>query len=924
MQTENKPDFRFFFEEAGNGMILFDHNMTVLEVNQAFQKISGINKTDVLSYSVYDLIKTMIPPANITKVICIVNNMLQGNSISPFEFKYQGKILEASFHADSQLQQFIGIIADITARRHTERQLEESEFNLRSLFNGMRDIVFEMDYEGRYVNIAPTSPDLMYRQPDTTVGKTLQEVFPKEQADHFLAFIRRCFDTKQPQSIEYPMLINNQLHWFEGRASLKTEKSVLFIAQEINEKKQALESIKNERNLLRGLMDNLILGIIVWDDKGNLIHTNKGFEILTGYTTDEIKNINEWFLTVYPDPEYRNSVLGDWQLSLKLPEAIRDYRIQCKDGSFKDIEFRGSFLSDGRAIVSLADISERKITEQKLLRKDNLLQASAEASQLLFTDQPLEVLVSKALETIGKAIDRDRVYVFEFHSDTVSGANLMSQRYEWVKDGITVQINNPELQNVPVDEVAPRWWNLLSHGLVVKGNIKDFPESEREALQAQDIISILVMPIVINGKCWGFVGFDNCKTEDNWTEAESHILKSVSSTIGMAIVRRRAEIDLRQAKDKAEEYNNLKTAFLQNMSHEIRTPMNGILGFTELLSEPDLTGEIQMEYINIIRSSGQRMLNIINDLMDVSLIESGQVEISNTSFNLNEEIMSIYRFFLPEADAKSLRLLYTSAGFGSKNIVFTDKEKLYAVLSNLVKNAIKYTDKGFVEIGLQKINDEYIFSVKDSGIGIPGEKREMIFDRFVQADLTISKPYEGAGLGLAIAKAYVELLGGRIWVESELGKGSQFYFTLPVSESQTPEMKESEMVHKISPGGGSAFNVLIAEDTESSDFYLTQLLKKYSKAIFHVKNGLHAVEVFKNNPGIDLILMDIKMPEMDGYQATRLIREFDKQVIIIAQTAYALTGDREKALHAGCNDHVTKPIKRETLLNIISKYLPFR
>jgi len=924
MQSEKKTDFRFFFEETGNGMLLFDKSLNVVDANRAFYSMLGFQKNDVLNHSVYDLINSLIPPVNRTRMIGIVNNMLQGNFVSPFEFEYQEKTMEFSFYANLQLQKFVGIVSDITVRKQTERRLEESEFNLRSLFNGMSDIVFEMDYEGRYLNIAPTSPELMFRPPESTVGKYLHDIFPKEQADQFLAFIRRCFDSKQPQKIEYPLPINNKIYWFEGTASLKTEKSILFIAREISEKKQAQESIQSERNLLKGLLDNLMLGIIVWDKKGNLIHANKGFETLTGYTTDDIQNIDEWFLIVYPDSEYRTKVIADWHSSsLPLTDAIREYRVKCKNGSFKDIEFRGIFLSDGSAIVSLADISERKTTEQKLFRKDNLLQASAEASQLLFTDQPLDTVVSQALENIGKAIDRDRVYVFEFHKEPETGANLMSQRYEWVKDGITVQIDNPELQNVPVDEIAPRWWNLLSQGLAVKGNIKDFPKLEREALQAQDIVSILVMPIVVNAKAWGFVGFDNCKTEDNWTESESHILKSVSSTIGMAIIRRRAEIELRKAKEKAEEYNNLKTAFLQNMSHEIRTPMNGILGFTELINEPDLTGEMQQECIEIIKTSGQRMLNIINDLMDVSLIESGQVEINKTTFNLNSELMAIYRFFLPEAEARSLRLLLTSAGFDKQHVIFTDKEKLYAVLSNLVKNAIKYTDKGFVEIGFEKNNGEYKFSVKDSGIGIACDKKEMIFDRFVQADLTISKPYEGAGLGLSIAKAYVELLGGRIWVESELGAGSQFYFTIP-SQAPIPVMHENEMIHKITPGAGYDLNVLIAEDNESSEYYLSRLLKKYTKTIFHVNTGTDAVEVFKNNPGIDLILMDIKMPDMDGYQATRLIRQFNQKVVIIAQTAYALTGDREKALKAGCNDHITKPIKREVLLNIISKYLPFR
>jgi CheY-like chemotaxis protein len=285
-------------------------------------------------------------------------------------------------------------------------------------------------------------------------------------------------------------------------------------------------------------------------------------------------------------------------------------------------------------------------------------------------------------------------------------------------------------------------------------------------------------------------------------------------------------------------------------------------------------------------------------------------------------MMSVYQFFKPEADSKSLRFLWVDEDSDPKRIIITDKEKFFAILSNLIKNAIKFTNSGFIEMGYAIKQNEYEFFVKDSGIGIANDKLEIIFERFVQADLSISRPYEGAGLGLAIAKEYVEMLGGRIWVESQPGAGSQFYFTVPASESRDFVLKEREMLYKMTPGPDSTINILIAEDTEHSDLYLTQVVKKFCKTIFHVKTGTQAVEVCKNNSDIDLILIDIKMPEMDGYQAARLIRQFNQKVVIIAQTAYALTGDREKALLAGCNDYLAKPVRRDTLLRVISRFFP--
>nr|WP_256367721.1 ATP-binding protein [Lentimicrobium sp. L6] len=236
---------------------------------------------------------------------------------------------------------------------------------------------------------------------------------------------------------------------------------------------------------------------------------------------------------------------------------------------------------------------------------------------------------------------------------------------------------------------------------------------------------------------------------------------------------------------KAEESDRLKSAFLANMSHEIRTPMNGILGFASLLKEPDLTKVEQEEYIKVINRSGTHLLDIINDLIDISKIEAGQIEVMISSFNLNEQMQLLYSFFRKETEKKGMELKLSIPQEHKGTIIQSDKEKLYAILTNLIKNAIKYSDKGIIEFWFQRItlmNNEYFeFHVKDNGIGIPLEKQEHIFDRFIQADADDSRVNEGSGLGLTISKAYVELLGGEMGLHSELGKGSDFFFIIPIS-----------------------------------------------------------------------------------------------------------------------------------------------
>jgi len=386
-----------------------------------------------------------------------------------------------------------------------------------------------------------------------------------------------------------------------------------------------------------------------------------------------------------------------------------------------------------------------------------------------------------------------------------------------------------------------------------------------------------------------------------------------------------AEFELVRAKEHAEESDRLKSAFLANMSHEIRTPMNGILGFAGLLKEPDLSGEEQQEYIQVIEKSGSRMLNIINDIMSISKVEAGQMEITISETNINDQITYLYNFFKPEVEDKGMKLSIKEALSEKKAFIKTDKEKVYAILTNLIKNAIKFTHTGSIEFGysLKPKNglDELEFFVKDTGMGIREEQKDFIFERFRQGSESLNRNYEGAGLGLAISKAYVVMLGGKIWVESCEEKGSVFYFTIPYNGEQ----KEQNIINKAIPMDVTMpqirnLKVLIVEDDEGSAILIGIAVRSFSKEIIKVRTGIEAVDACRNNPDIDLVLMDIKMPEMDGFEATKHIRQFNKNVIIIAQTAYSLSGDREKTIATGCNDYISKPIQKDQFMALMEKY----
>lgn len=374
-----------------------------------------------------------------------------------------------------------------------------------------------------------------------------------------------------------------------------------------------------------------------------------------------------------------------------------------------------------------------------------------------------------------------------------------------------------------------------------------------------------------------------------------------------------------EAKEKAEESDRLKSAFLANMSHEIRTPMNGILGFAELLSDSKTSQKEIKEYTNIIQVSGTRMLNTINDIIDISKIESGLMTVHLESSNINKQIDFLTTFFKPQIKAKGL-LFKTVCTLSKQNaILYCDREKIYSILTNLTKNAIKNTSSGGIEIGYAKKDDFIEFYVKDTGIGIAKKAQKEIFDRFIQIENFDKKVVQGTGLGLAISKAYAKMLGGNLWVESTVNVGSTFFFTIPYLKfSDVDELPSSN--NGIIDSNKKGLKILVVDDDEISNQLLSIVLQKKNHIVIQTTNGQEAVDICRDNNEIDIILMDIRMPILNGYEACKEIRLFNTEVIIIAQTAFGLKGDQEKAISAGCNGYLTKPIDHDKLHEKIESY----
>ena len=376
------------------------------------------------------------------------------------------------------------------------------------------------------------------------------------------------------------------------------------------------------------------------------------------------------------------------------------------------------------------------------------------------------------------------------------------------------------------------------------------------------------------------------------------------------------------AKGKAEESDRLKSVFLTNMSHEIRTPLNGIIGFSNLLNSQEQTNETGKYYTGIISKSGEQLLKIIDDIIEISQLETQQVKINTSKVNINYLLVNLIEEYRYSTDKKGIKLILETNLNDNDSIIYTDEPKLLKILTNLIENAIKFTKKGFVKVKYTIKDKMLAFGIEDTGIGFEQGKTFNIFDHFVQANEGISFDFGGLGLGLTIAKLNTELLDGEIKATSELGKGATFDFTITYKPAILKNEKtEKEKVKKNSQI--KKCKILIVEDEEINFLFIKEILSRinFRCKILEATNGQEAVDIFTNNPDIDLVLMDLKMPVMDGYKATKIIKDLKPEVPIIIQTAYTLEEERRKSADAGCNDFITKPIKIKEFKEVLSRNL---
>ena len=557
--------------------------------------------------------------------------------------------------------------------------------------------------------------------------------------------------------------------------------------------------------------------------------------------------------------------------------------------------------------VILRDISKQKAITKELELHNKRLESLSYLSQATF---------KSTLEQINYAINQT-LQLTESNTCLFFNYNEKTQEFK-LKTGCNktnLPLELPTDKHVYALQQIGLWGEAVRlRKAVFFNNISKKKEKTSSILLPRlKIKNYLSVPIFSDDEIKAVVVFVN--KAEHYTQKDIKQVELVMDALWKIMEKRKYQEELIVAKEKAEESDRLKSAFLASMSHEIRTPLNSIIGFSEIIAESNEDPKLA-HFSEIISKQNELLLKLVEDLIDFAKAEAGALEINNSSFSLNMLITELF-FLYNTKCAPGVTLIPQKPDKSA--IIFADEQRLKQVFSNLISNAIKFTHKGSITFGYEILESSEIHCfVKDTGIGITKENTELVFERFTKID-SFS---QGTGLGLSIVRNIIQLMNGNIWLESEPGIGSNFYFKIPY---QTEELLEINSVRPIKDSGViPPFCVLIAEDDDSNFLYLNELLNNWECTIIRAIDGKEAVKIAKNNHSITFVLMDIKLPLLNGYEATKQIKRIRPHLPIIAQTAYSLPEDKQKAEIAGCDDYLAKPIKREWINQIVTRYTKTR
>jgi PAS domain S-box-containing protein len=815
-------------------------------------------------------------------------------SISPL-MDEQGKITN-----------FIAVKEDITKRKQAETEIKRQISLINSLLDSIPDIIFFKDIRGVYMGCNPPFSEFVGRPRDKIIGWTDYDLFGKEVADSFREYDRQMLEQRQPKHneewITYPDGREKLLdtlktpYWGSDGALI----GIIGISRDMTARKQAENALRESEVNFRTFFETMTDMIVVGKPDGQILFTNRAVETKLGFSPDELAVMH--ILDLHPADkraeaeEIFTAMFRGERESCPLP-------LTRKDGSLVPVETR-IWFGRWNGVDCIFGISKDLSAEQEAQQRFERLFRNNPALMALsaLPDHHIIDVNNAFLKCLDYARD-------EVIGKTAAGLSLFPHPEQSAEASSRLQADG---RIADLEMQVRRKNGAILHGLF-----------SGELISSQGREYFLSVMIDITGR----------------KKAEEELRK-------MNIALEEQTFLAKELAAQAQMANAAKSDFLANMSHEIRTPMNAIIGMAELLWDSHLSEE-QRRYVRVFRSAGENLLTLINDILDLSKIEAGQVTLQSIPFSLRELLKGIEDIMTFKAAEKKLEFVCTVAP-DVENEYVGDPHRLRQILMNLAGNALKFTEEGSIRIFVEKMeesrsansvpadNDDagivrLLFSVKDTGIGIPEEKIEAIFDKFIQVDSSMSRNFGGTGLGLAICRQLALLMGGKIWAESIEWSGTTVYFTVHLKRKQPAVLADLGRDKKQTWAEDSvcaekqSLRILLVEDNEDNRFLIASYLKKLPHEVDFACNGLEAVEKIQEGGVYDVIFMDIQMPVMDGYTATGAIRDWEakhqlKPAVIVALTAHALQEDEQKSIHAGCDGHLIKPIKKQVFLAALEQY----
>ncbi len=942
---ESEARYKLIAENAFDLIALADSNGRYVYCNHSYLDILGYSPDAMIGRNCFDIVH----PEDKEKAIqifqkCLAEKILE-EKLSIRLLCNNGAIKWVDHRAriivdeSSNSMHILLNAMDITESKLADEALRQNQLRFEQLAAQSRTIIWEVNADGLYTYVSPMIEQILgYLQIEITGKKYFYELHPEDGREEFKTAAFAIFKRK-----EQFLNLENRLKTMDGNFIWVSTNGIPILDADgkllgyrgsdtdITEHKLTEEALQETKDYLDNLFNHANAPIIVWDSKFRITQFNNAFEKLSGLNVSD--------------------VLGK-QVDILFPAETREHSIECIklttggdrwgevemqiqhiDGSLRTLLWNSAtiYSTDGRTVIGTIaqgyDITKRKQAE---LNRDQLLlftTALNKIAEVIISQENAEYILENANRIIGETMQVDRLLIYDVSFEQ----NCITGLCEWLRcdhpDIAPTKAQYPlDMFLSPFTEIMNTRKYLKSYsGAVDEHFIED--GSGKILHEKLKIKSLLWYPCDFNEHGYYVFTLNQIIEARQWTQLELDFLESVAKQVSLALMkirmieqRNKTGIELISAKEHAEESDRLKTAFLNNISHEIRTPFNCILGFLAILDDDTLSRDERNEYTGMINQAAERLMNAINDIVEMSKIQTGQVKITLVETDINKLAREVSERFELQARIKNLTFTVKNSLAASACSIKTDDDKLNSVLGILINNAIKFTKAGSIELTVQKNENGLEFSVKDTGTGIPEDKRYRIFKQFMQADVSNTRKFEGSGLGLSIAKAYVEMLGGSIDFESQVDKGTTFYFTIPDANTDAKAHGIPGTPAKMEPVRLS-LKILVTEDDEVNFAYINAVLTRAGYEVLYARTGAEAVEICRDNMDIGTIFMDIKMPVMDGYIATREIRKFNPSVPIIAITAYAETGDRKRCLDAGMNDFASKPVTPRDMMEVLDKWL---